>query len=420
MKFKGVIKIGAPYLESRDGRVRIVSCIDIAGEERSLWFEVPEEYGQYLCIERSDGFLIGLLYTALNEGYDIECQKPVSEELLYQIRTYLIPSVVKYGKDLYWPKISADMDTSIIANAGAVGTGISCGVDSLHAIASNWNSEYPNHNITHLILYNVGAFWKEGTQIAWQLSQARKFAAEYGFKLIETDSNLHTAFPRVHLLANTYSNAFAIYMLQKLWRYYYLGSVGVDLGGFSLKENNLHDSAYYDLLSLDCYSTASLKIYSDGCAKSRFEKIKFIGDFKPAQKYLDCCIYVGAGSDTGKPNCGKCFKCRRTLVNLDALGLLDKYGQVFDIEYYKKNINEYYSWLLTQKWIPSGDAMIDEAYSILLPRIPTCIKVKDKITRAKYRLGSWWRSIKLAMHSFRIPYLFYRRFIKRYPNWREI
>ena len=300
------MRIGAPRIECRNGRARLIAEIRIGeGDVRPLWFEVEEKYGQYLCAERSDAFLIGLLNFAQREWLDIVCEAPVSAQLLYQIRTYLIPSLARNSKAMHETRIEAPMDDAPMANAGGVGTGISCGVDSLHVVKNYAHSPYPGLSLTHLCLNNVGAYIEGKGQYTWQAEHARQFAKEMG---IEN-----------HLLTHTYSSCFAIYAMQKLWKVYFYASAGYDLQeAFSLRDNERHSSDHYELLSLDCFSTRTLQIYSEGMAITRFEKERELADWPPAQKYLHVCTM-----DTG-PNCGHCSKCLRTLTALDALGCLQR------------------------------------------------------------------------------------------------
>lgn len=356
-----VIVIHRPKVETRGGRSRLSAEIDVAGEAREVWFEVEEKYGHGLCFERSDAFLVALLNWAMRERCDFVCEAPVGEELLYQLREYLIPAVVKASRTLYAPKITAGIDAGTLPNAGAVGTGISCGVDSLHVVANQARSPFPHLRLTHLILNNVGAFFHddEDRQFRWQTEHARRFAREYGIEFIETNSNLSEAFPQNHFLTHTYSSAFAVLAMQKFWRVYFYASSGYDFIHFRLKDNETDSSDHYDLLALDVFSSRSLKIYSEGGAKTRFEKTKLLVDFVPAQKYLHVCT-----SDRG-PNCNVCGKCRRTLVTLDALGALDKFRAVFDVDYYKSHRRSYLRWLAAQRILPHGDLMIKEPFKIL-------------------------------------------------------
>lgn len=73
---------------------------------------------------------------------------------------------------------------------------------------------------------------------------------------------------------------------------------------------------------------------STGGSLDRITKTKTIADYAPAYKYLNVCV-------TAIENDSTCFKCVRTMLTLDALGKLDKFSAVFDVQYYmnhRKNI----------------------------------------------------------------------------------
>ena len=56
------IKISVPYIQSVSGdQARLVADVDIGGKKTSIWFSVYEKYAKYLCAERGDAFVIGLL-----------------------------------------------------------------------------------------------------------------------------------------------------------------------------------------------------------------------------------------------------------------------------------------------------------------------------------------------------------------------
>ena len=64
------IVIGKPYLVNRTENFISHSrlCCDIEGvndEILTLWYEVPIEYEESLCIERGDAFLVSLLPLAM-------------------------------------------------------------------------------------------------------------------------------------------------------------------------------------------------------------------------------------------------------------------------------------------------------------------------------------------------------------------
>ena len=360
------IHIHAPYIQHRDSKTRLCADIDFKGETKSVWFEVDNEYGQYLCYERSDAFLIGLLNFSMREHCDIQCDTPVTSQLLYQIRTYLLPSLADNSRVLYETRIIADADNTELPCAGGVGTGISCGIDSLHVLKNYTNSAYPELNLTHLVLNNVGSFGDPQLhQYEWHSDLVRRFAKEYGYKLILTNSNIAQAFPQNHFLTTTYTACFAIYALRKLWTTYFYASSGETFQEtFSLKDSEDLCSEDYDLLSLDTFSVRNLKIYSEGGAIRRFEKTQALLNYTPAHKYLHVCT-----SDCG-PNCGHCPKCLRTLLTLDVLGSLDKFTAVFDIKDYKRSRAKNLRWLYWDHINPHRDIMLDPVYTKLKTKMP--------------------------------------------------
>ena len=366
----GTLRIGAPRVVCGEGRARLVAEVRVAGATREVWFEVEEAYGCYLCAERADAFLVGLLPNAQREGWDIVCEAPVTEELLYQLRDYLVPALARNGHALYATRIEATPAAEPLPCAGGVGTGISCGVDSLHVVKRRAHAPCPGLSLTHLLVCDVGAFEEDAGQFAWQAGHARRFAEEAGLALIVGRSNLRKAFYIPHWLSCTYSNAFAVLALRKLWKAYYCASSGEELSStFTLKDNDLHDVDRYDLLSLDCFSIPSLRFYLEGCTQTRLEKTRELADWPPAWKYLHVCC-----ADRG-PNCGMCAKCVRTQTTLDALGALRKFGQAFDVDAYYARRKKNLTWLAIQHFSPKGDILSEEVYQAMRAQIPLSVKI---------------------------------------------
>lgn len=358
-----MIVIGQPCIVHDKSTDRVVSDIVVNGQTTSVWFEVPKEYGQYLAYERSDAFLIGMLSIAIRKHHDIQCEAPVTEELLYQLQTILIPSLVKNGNNLHPVKIVAKTAPAL-DNAGGVGTGLSCGVDSMHVVSQFYKSRYTGMNLTHFTFFNVGSFngiYREAgiDKVRDECrKRAQKCADEMGIPLIVTNSNFQQAYWQDHLFTHTFSSAFAIYMLQKLWKVYYYGSSGYDYSMFTLKNNECISADHYDLLSLSCFSTSKLRIYSEGGEETRFEKQKDIADDKFAQKYLHVCTKTYY-------NCNTCNKCMRTLLSFDAMGKLDEFANVFDLDYYKSHRKDYLLYLQKCHEGIIDDPMLESSYEIL-------------------------------------------------------
>ena len=381
------ICIGIPYTKREQGKAYLNCSITLGNVERSVYFCVDAEFEKYLCYERADAFLIGILNIAMRERCDIRCLSPVTTELLHQLNTELIPALTKYDSTLYAPRITAIPDSSTLPCAECVGTGCSCGIDSLFAIKEL--TENGTFKPDYVTLNNVGAYTTHSTSSESlehyndNIENAQQFAKEHHLPLLVTNSNFADALPQNHLFIHLYSSAFAIFALRKLWKRYYYASTGYDLEqNFGLTNNHLHDAAKYDLIALNAFSIPSLRICNQGMCTRRFEKTKVLITYPPAHKYLNVCL------NQGKGNCGYCGKCLRTLWTLDALDALEQFRQVFDIDFYKNNHSEFmYKLCLAHL---RGVGMIDEAYDILRPRIPANIQ-KQALTAFRAKKRSTYR-----------------------------
>ncbi|MBR4225959.1 MAG: sel1 repeat family protein [Candidatus Methanomethylophilaceae archaeon] len=307
-------------------------------EEKEVFFSVASEYADYLVTERCDAYVVVLIRYALEKGYNIRSLVPMSEDLCYNITEHLLPPMVKNGRY----NVRLEVETAPpLPGGSAVGTGASCGVDSLHAIRKYKDYPVANYRITHLCMYDVGAFNGiydlTGPEEAKEkiYARSRVVAAELGLPLIETGSNIYGCFKLNYLYSHDFYSAFAIFCLKKLWKHYYYASEGVDyVSGFSLKDYLHNDSAAYETLLFDCLSTSTLRIYSEGSTLTRFEKIDNISDYPVARKHLFSCTYSG-------DNCSKCDKCTRNILALDTLGKLDDFSEVYDVEFYRAHKYRY-------------------------------------------------------------------------------
>lgn len=326
--------------------------IEIDDEKKHVLVSVAQEYGKFLSPERADYALLGMLAYALRNRHDIICEAPVTDELLYNLREILIPTLVRTDSRNYPVKIQADLATPLdklpFAKAirGGVGTGLSCGVDSFYTVLKHLNSDYPCRNLTHLCIYNIGSinscYGEENIPRVKQrvFERTEIVAAEIDLPLVKLESNFQDVIPQNHLHSHTYMDALAIYALQKLWRVYYYAS-GYSFREFTLANNFDSDPSHFELLLLDCFSTSALKIISVGSEGDRNDKINFIADSPLAQKYLHVCIKE-------ETNCGVCEKCLRTMLALDAANKLENFREVFDLDIYNKNRGNAYLFLYEQ------------------------------------------------------------------------
>lgn len=377
-----MITLEQPYLENNGDFTRLVCDIQEDEKKKQVFFEVENKWAQYLCYERADAFLIGILNYAMRFKHDIVCKAPVTEELLYNINEYLVPSLAINDSKLYPIKITAPVEVEPMPNAGGVGTGVSCGVDSFHCIHNHYNSQYKGQNLTHLCINSVGSFHRGYTKYGIDRARddvrrrAKAVADDLGLPLIISNSNIKQEFDIYFEHSHTYYSMFAVYCMQKLWKVYYYAST-YTFAYFNLKNSSKKDTAYYELLSLQCFSTHNLRLYSEGSTKDRLEKTRAIVDDKLAQKYLHVCCTKGY-------NCGTCLKCRRTLLTLDILGKLDDFRESFDIDYYKAHRNEYLDWLYENG--RTGNIMLKPIYNALKDEFNFMFRFKYSLARIMHKI----------------------------------
>lgn len=384
-----MIKIGKPHVKSDALTATLFTNITIDGDSKEVWFKVDKKYEDYLCYERGDAYMIAVLNYAMRNHHDIVSEAPLSEDLYYNIDKYLVDAIAQYNKDFYRPQITAEIASEPLPCAGAVGTGISCGVDSLHALANQTAMKFKKHNITHLTFNNVGSHGKgEHAEKLYKarLERPQSFAKEYGFEFVASDSNLQNVVEQNHFKSHTYSSMFAVYCLQKLYSVYYYASSGYKYHEFRLYELPGSSCGSYEMLSLPLLSTHNLRIYSEGEGMTRMEKLKAVVNYAPSYKYLNVCLKEG-------DNCGTCEKCVRTLLGLDALGALDKYTEVFDVDYYRKHKKWYLQQLLIEKAHDKHDYF--EMYPYFKNEITLSMRIKvlphtiESMTRKLVPRDTW-------------------------------
>ncbi|WP_289129025.1 hypothetical protein [uncultured Clostridium sp.] len=331
------IIIKEPYIQENK------LCSEIETEtEYNMWFEVEEENVKYLCCEKADAFLVAILPYAIKHELDIEVEAKISAKLYYQLNTCLLPLLCEYFKKRTI-KINADTDNSILNNENAVGTGISMGIDSLYSILKNSNLKTKEFNVTHLTFFNAGASGRFGGEKARNLynirkEQARRFSAENGLKFVCVDSNMNEFLMMSHVATHTFRSVACVLALQKLFSKYYYASLGKKFNATEINE----DPGYYDILLLQCLSNENLQFYSDGVGISRLEKVKELAKHSITYKWLNVCI-------GGEKNCGHCPKCIRTLLELESIGVLDKYKNVFNLKDFAKNRTKFLGYMIEQK-----------------------------------------------------------------------
>lgn len=319
-----------------DEHLKIQSLIEYSEHKKYLWYTIPRKYKQFVTTEKLDGFLVGLLPLAMRLGEDIEVKGAVSEKLYFNLtQSYMkLLTIVIPGLRTVKIKIQEANDGTNISCKGAVVTGFSAGVDSFCVIHDHYLNAFSEpHKVTHFVFNNVGSHGEWDSKKAKELFNQRYdaikgYPQELGVDFIKIDSNLSDLLQWDFQQSHIPRNASAILLLQKLFSKYYYASAYKyeDCVAKSAKE-----LALVDPISIHLLSTETLECISSGCEYSRVEKTKKMANVPQANNWLNVCVNSKDGT-----NCSICYKCCRTLLTLEVLGLLDRFNSVFDLEKWKK------------------------------------------------------------------------------------
>lgn len=349
-----------------DAYAEVAFVLRLGDKIENLWYRVSPEYGQYLCDDRADSFMVTFLAFAMEHRINLRSIYPVSEKLWFQLTTQVMPQLAVTSKGIGQEiSIVAETTKETYPNSNGVGTGMSCGVDSFATLYEYTElCEKPEYKLTHLTHFNVGAHHGQTGSFNPELQRklylkdaamVQRFCDEYGYKLIAVDSNLTEIIDIFFGYANfenthTYRNVGVVLILQKLFSKYYY-SPAYNLDHFTCKLEK--DTAYYEKWLLPNLSTEGISFYNSNKDWNREDKLKQITNFPQSYNWLKVCVK----SDT---NCCKCVKCMRTIMGLEAIGKTALYAGTFDPQTVAKNLEHIKTYSLCQ--VKKGESFHTEIY----------------------------------------------------------
>lgn len=345
---------------------KILFYIKEDDKEKNVWLKVNDPFKDFLVTDRVDGIIIGLLNYAMRNGHNIKSSLPISRDLAFKLNNILIPNLVKENPIFSFINIQAPtIDTRL--GGKEVGTGISCGIDSLYTLKESKEIQNNDYKIKYLVTNNVGQHTdeKHGNQLFKnRCITALEVAEKYGYELVICDSNIQNQFKQNHYNSHTYVNLFPIHTLAKLFAVYFYASSGISLSQVDFTNE---DSAASDPIILPLLSTSNISFYSGGLNTTRMEKTKALLSDNMAQNYLNVCV-------SEYQNCMTCEKCVRTTSTLYALNSLEKFSKVFNIDFFK----EHKKWFLEQVYFGyvNGGQDYHDIYSLLKNEISIKSRIK--------------------------------------------
>jgi len=337
------VKLKKLRKENRDDEVFLIADVEWQ-KYNAIWVSVPREYGEYLTDDRYDGFLVALLYPAMEYGENIEIDGKVSKRLLRNINKFVQDILLAYNSKLHRINITAKETTSeTLPTAKHIGTGFSGGVDSFSTVYDNFVLESDlEYKIDTLVCLNVGSHGKYNKERTMTLFQSRyNFLKEYAdtvnLPFIKVDSNIHLFHDKGgHQLTHTLTLTAGVLSIQKIFVRYYIASAGYNYNEWiyvAEKYRNYDIGGFSETYLLPLLSTETTEFILDGMQYTRVQKTINISKYPLTKQFLNVCLK----NEPQKKNCGVCSKCARVGLTLSAVSKLDDYKDVFDIEVYKKN-----------------------------------------------------------------------------------
>ena len=285
-----------------------------------------------------NAFLLVPLYLGMYYKHDLYIHGCVSKRLYRNIMNYLQRILCDFSDDLSRINITVDGFKESEGAHNLIGGGISCGVDSLTTIYDRFiNESDPEYKINSLFLFNCGThgdYGEKSEKLYLERYNMNKQAAdELGLPVYLVNSNLHEFTHKMG--GDTKSGFFAIYScvfaLEKVLNKYYVSSAYSynQILKFGQRAHDCDFAEFSESYSVPLIRTSKLELIIEGCQYERSQKTERISDWEIAQKYLNVCVPQAH-------NCSKCGKCLRTLTVIEAMGKLEKFSRVFDINTYKQ------------------------------------------------------------------------------------
>lgn len=397
-----MITVEQPFLESKGNETLLKAVIkdEVNGGDFTLWFAVDNKYGDYLCDDRSDAFLLAVLMIGMKSKQDIVVKSPVSKKLLFNINNTIQPLFAKMMPGSCCINIEVPKENCTKLEGKAVGCGCSLGVDSLSSLYQHMGDYVVDgYRVTHLALFNSGQLGyldkdKNEQTFRKAVEGITPFSNETQLPIVAINTNLNELF-----LNGGFKTAVSRFVvstlccplaLQKLFgKYVFASSYSIEDFEISIKDQSHAEGAYVPLLS-----TESTDIILASAVMTRVEKTDYIRKNPLTHKYLDVCWAEQQASsivhqdkwlkDKTKKNCGWCDKCARTLFTLELLGEdIQKYDDIFDLQKYYAHKDEFIKTLLINR---QKNIMYKEIYDLMLKKnyvIPNNIARQIRTYRIK-------------------------------------
>lgn len=376
-----MLELKKSIIEKVNNLIVIKATISKDSIHRELFYAVDENLEEYID-ETLNPFVFSSFLIAVQEKEDLKITGPCSQRFIYGVKNLLNPAFKKMG--LYTPKIYAETlmnDFENINISCGCATGLSGGIDSLCTVLDHLQN--PESKLTHLVQFfpnhRVAEFdrlFTKDKHTEQNDAYNDKMSREFNLPVVKVYSNfmeyIKYHFEQVHAFCNVSHAMLLKGMISK-----YLYSTGYPIEKTCL---NFEDTSHYELLICQVVNRPDFEMISYQPAFSRMDKTMSVAKSEVAQKNLCVCVK----NDIGNGNCTTgCFKCARTITSLEALGVLEKFKDSFDLDLYSSEKNRIWGDMLYRAYI-MNDVFAKE---IVLCAKKNNMKISSKAKRYMFKRG---------------------------------
>ncbi len=305
------VRIGESPREGNTVRLSAdVRYVDDTSE--ALWLDVPESHADAVR-NVADPFMAWLAPLAAQQQESLHSNVACDELLLSNLRE--LGRVWRAWFQMNEVSITATSEPLPVRRDGGVCSLFTGGVDSFFTVLRHAAGHGTPANLQIDDLVYVHGFDVPLNNVAGAsrvIDSLTRAADALGRGLVVVQTNLRESrFGLTDWSRHTHGAALAG-VLHALGGRYHTGLIGSSAGYRDLRVWGSHP------LTDPMFTSGQMTIIHDGPAFMRLEKTEYVAQSEIALRHLRVC-YVSATGD----NCGACNNCYRTMLALDALGVLD-------------------------------------------------------------------------------------------------
>lgn len=327
--------IHKPRMTEGGGEICVEAGVEIGTTDvdtpETLWFRFPRRYRDWVT-DRADGFIVGLLPSAMSLGENVVVEGAVSPRLAFGLRQY------QEVQNTWWPKRFRRVDvayenleaTAERGPGNGVGSTFSGGIDSFYTLSKHMPAReaFADHRLTHCLIIN-------GFDFDVDLENSGRFQRTFetfepmlrnlGIEFLWSRTNLQqfrlAAMKKAPLAKSLEAPITAsVLILGGLYSRFYLPSA------VSYRYDSMVPGGGHPVV-VNLLSTETTQVICDGADASRAEKAAVLSQWPETYSRLRVCPRPPVfNAQSGLiENCCRCEKCLRTMIALDMVDALPKY-----------------------------------------------------------------------------------------------